>query len=352
MNGDDIGLEIVPETVRVLKAAIAAEPGLNVEFTELPVGWTSYLEHGHSLPQETMDALRDIDGFILGPIGHAAYPKDDPNCVNPHPILRKQFDLFANMRPVRTYPGLPALHQDVDILVVRENNEGFQPDRNMVAGSGEFQPTTDSAFSIRVITRRGSERVTREAFKAAQQRNKGKKVTAIHKRTVFKLTDGLFMDTVEELAQDYPDVTLDDHQVDTAAMHVVMRPDRFDVLLCTNMFGDILSDLTAGLAGGLGMAPGLNVGDTQAMAQATHGSAPDITGQNIANPYAMIMSGQMLLEWLGARNQDDSMVNAARRVDDAVTKVLTEGKTLTRDLGGSASTQEMGQAIADACGTP
>lgn len=349
MDGDDIGLEIVPETVRVMRAAIKEEPDLNVEFIQFPVGWPSFLEHGHTLPQETMDGLREMDGFILGPIGHAAYPKDDPNCINPHPILRKQFDLFANLRPVRTYPGLPALHPDIDILVVRENNEGFQPDRNMIAGSGEFQPTLDSAFSIRVITRRGSERIARVAFEAAKQRGKSRKVTAIHKRTVFKLTDGLFMDTVADIAQAYPDIELDDYQVDTAAMHIVMRPERFDVVLCTNMFGDILSDLTAGLAGGLGMAPGLNIGDSQAMAQATHGSAPDISGRNIANPYAMIMSGQMLLEWLGNRHDDPGLQRAARRADSAITQVLTEGATLTADLGGSASTSEMGQAIADAC---
>lgn len=351
MDGDDIGLEIVPETVRVMRAAIEAEKGLDVEFVPFPIGWPSYLEHGTTLPQETMDGLRGMDGFILGPIGHAAYPKDNPNSVNPHPILRKQFDLYANLRPVRSYPGLPALHPDIDILVARENNEGFQPDRNMIAGSGEFQPTPDSAFSIRVITSRGSERIARAAFEAARQRDKARKVTAIHKRTVFKLTDGLFMDTVAEVARDYPDIELDDYQVDTAAMHIVMRPERFDVVLCTNMFGDILSDLTAGLAGGLGMAPGLNIGDTQAMAQATHGSAPDISGRNIANPYAMIMSGQMLLEWLGARHDDQAMLNAAKRVDAAVTHVLTEGSALTADLGGSASTQQMGQAIAEACGS-
>lgn len=350
MQGDDIGLEIVPEAVRVMQAAIAEEPGLDVEFVELPVGWPSYLEHGHTLPEMTLEGLRSMDGFILGPIGHAAYPKGDPNCVNPHPIIRKQFDLYANMRPARSYPGLPALYPDIDILIVRENNEGFQPDRNMVAGSGEFQPTEDSAFSIRVITRRGSERIARAAFEAARQRAGAKKVTAIHKRTVFKLTDGLFMDTVAEVAREYPDITLDDYQVDTAAMHIVMRPERFDVVLCTNMFGDILSDLTAGLVGGLGMAPGLNVGDTQAMAQATHGSAPDIAGRNIANPYAMIMSGQMLLEWLGTRRGDPAMQNAARRIDAAVTRVLADRSAVTADLGGSASTQQMGQAIADACG--
>ncbi len=349
MNGDDIGLEVVPQAVKVMQAAIASEPALDVDFRPFAIGWPSYLEHGHTLPEETLHGLQEMHGFILGPIGHAAYPKDRPEVVNPHPIIRRQFDLYANMRPSRSYPSLPSVHKDVDVLVVRENNEGFQPDRNMVAGCGEFQPTTDSAFSIRVITQRQSERIARAAFEAARQRGGKKRVTAIHKKTVFKLTDGLFMDTVQQVAGEYPDITLDDYQVDTFAMHLVMRPQRFDVVLCTNMFGDILSDEAAGLVGGLGMAPGLSAGDTQAMAQATHGSAPDIAGKGLANPYAMILSGQMLLEWLGARNSDDQMSSAARRISAAVEQVIADGNCLTPDLGGSASTDEMGEAIAKAC---
>ena len=351
MNGDDIGLEVVPQAVAVLQASIDREAGLEVEFRDFPIGWPSYLEHGHTLLDETMSGLREMDGFILGPIGHAAYPKGDPNAINPHPILRKRFNLFANMRPTRSYPSLPSLHQSIDLLIVRENNEGFQPDRNMLAGCGEFQPTEDSAFSIRVITQQGSERVARAAFEAARQRGGKRRVTAIHKRTVFKLTDGLFMRTVEEVAKEYPDITLDDYQVDTFAMHLVMRPQEFDVVLCTNMFGDILSDQAAGLVGGLGMAPGLNVGLAQAMAQATHGSAPDIAGKNIANPYAMIVSAKMLLDWLGARHGDERLVSAGRRIDAAIEQVIANGSHLTRDLGGTASTEEMGSAIAAACGT-
>lgn len=348
MDGDDIGLEIVPQTVAVMEAAIGAESGLDVNFRPFPVGWPSYLEHGHTLPESTLEGLKEMHGFVLGPIGHAAYPKK-PECVNPHPLIRREFDLFANMRPARSYPSLPRLHDDVDVLVVRENNEGFQPDRNMMAGSGEFQPNEHNAFSVRVISRRQSERITRAAFEAARQRDGKRRVTAIHKRTVFKLTDGLFIQEVERVAQEYPDVTLDDYQVDTFAMHLVMRPREFDVVLCTNMFGDILSDLAAGLVGGLGMAPGLNAGDTQAMAQSTHGSAPDIAGKGLANPYAMIASGKMLLEWLGAKHDEERLVSAARRIESAVERTIAEGRYLTPDLGGNASTEEMGAAIAKAC---
>jgi len=286
-----------------------------------------------------------MHGFILGPIGHAAYPKDDPNCINPHPILRKHFDLFANLRPTKSYPGLAAIHDGIDLLIVRENNEGFQPDRNMIAGCGEFQPTIDSAFSIRVITRRQSERVARIAFDAARRRTK-RSVTAIHKRTVFKLTDGLFLDAVSDVSREYADVVFNHYQVDTFAMHLVMRPQLFDVVLCTNLFGDILSDEAAGLVGGLGMAPGLNIGERYAMAQATHGSAPDIAGKGIGNPFAMILSGKMLLEWLGAKYDDPRLVSAAHRIEHAVYHVITTRSALTPDLGGNASTKDVGLAVA------
>jgi 3-isopropylmalate dehydrogenase len=350
MPGDGIGLEIVPEAVAVMAAAVEPEPDVDLEFEHYEVGWSGYVEHGHTLPPETLAALGAMDGLVLGPIGHAAYPKDRPECVNPHPILRKHFDLFANLRPARSLPPLPSLHDGIDVLVVRENNEGFQPDRNMVAGSGEFQPNDDSSFSIRVITRRQSKRIAHAAFTAARQRNGKKRVTAIHKRTVFKLTDGMFMSAVENVAEEYPDIVLEDYQVDTFAMHLVMRPQEFDVILCPNLFGDILSDQAAGLVGGLGMAPGLSAGDDRAMAQATHGSAPDIAGQGIANPYAMIVSGQMLLEWLSTRHEAPGLARAAERIDRAIGQTIAEGRHLTPDIGGTASTHEMGDAIAAASG--
>jgi 3-isopropylmalate dehydrogenase len=349
MLGDDIGPEIVPQAVGVLEAAVAPEVDVSIEFHDFPVGWTSYLEHGHTLPHGTLDGLAGMDGFILGPIGHAAYPKNKPGCVNPHPIIRKHFDLFANLRPAKSTPLPAQLRDDVDLLVVRENNEGFQPDRNMIAGCGEFQPNADIAFSIRVISRLQSERIAHAAFAAARERSGMRRVTAIHKRSVFKVTDGLFMDTVEGVSQGYPDIILDSYQIDTFAMHLVMRPQDFDVVLCTNLFGDILSDEAAGLVGGLGMAPGLNVGDSYAMAQATHGSAPDIAGKDVANPYAMIVSARMLLEWLAAKANDDRLRRAARRIDKAIASTLADGSNLTPDIGGTASTHEMGMAVANLC---
>jgi 3-isopropylmalate dehydrogenase len=215
----------------------------------------------------------------------------------------------------------------------------------MFKGNGEFMPTPDIAMSMRVITRRNSELAARSAFDLARQRNGKKRVTAIHKNTVFKLGCGLFIDTCQAVAKEYPDITFDTAVVDTFAMNLVMRPQNYDVIVSTNMFGDILTDEAAGLVGGLGMAPGLCVGPRYIMAQATHGSAPDIAGKHIANPYAMIQSGKMMIEWLGMRRQDENMLACARDIDSAVYDVLNELKDVTPDLGGKASTEQMGEAI-------
>jgi 3-isopropylmalate dehydrogenase len=346
LDGDDIGPEIVPEAVRVMRRA-AERSGLPLEWQSLPVGRRALDELGTTLPPTTLTELEQLDGWILGPIGHQAYPKT-PQSVNPHPILRKRFDLFANIRPARSYATLPCLHQDVDLVIVRENNEGFQPDRNVVAGSGEFRPSEDMTISVRVITRQGSAKIARAAFELARHRRRH--LTAVHKDTVFKLGCGMFAEECRGIAREFPDVAYDEVMVDTFAMRLAMKPQQFDVVVTTNMFGDILSDEAAGLVGGLGMAPGLCAGPRQAMAQATHGSAPDIAGKGIANPYAMIMSGQMLLDWLGRKHDEPRAVQAAASIRAAVDKIILDGGSLTPDLGGSASTQEMGSAIAAVLG--
>jgi 3-isopropylmalate dehydrogenase len=345
LNGDDIGLEVVPVAVKIMQTALKKYPQLIVDWFELPVGYPAYKSIGETLPQKTIDTLLGLDAWILGPIGHMAYPKDDPKAVNPHPIIRRSFDLVSNIRPTRSYPSIKSLHQNVDLVIIRENNEGFQPDRNMFKGTGEFMPTPDIAMSVRVITRRNSELVARSAFDLARQRNGKKIVTAIHKNTVFKLGCGLFVDACRTVSKEYPDIAFDTAVVDTFAMNLVMRPQKYDVVVTTNMFGDILTDEAAGLVGGLGMAPGLCLGPRYIMAQATHGSAPDIAGKHIANPYAMIMSGKMMIEWLGIRHQDKNMLECARDIDSAVSEVLNELKDVTSDLGGTASTEKMGDAI-------
>jgi 3-isopropylmalate dehydrogenase len=358
--GDDIGPEIVPQAVAILAAAAENIPGLALQFVDLPVGAHAYETTGYTLPPGTLERLTELDGWILGPLGHAAYPRDNPNTLNPHPIIRRHFDLYANIRPSRSLPAVKALHEGVDLVIVRENNEGMQPDRNMYKGGGEFMPTPDTALSVRVITRRGSERIARAAFELARARGTARRasgqkhtcgdrplVTIIHKRTVFKLTCGLFVDTAIEVAGEFPEVDVEEHQVDSFAMALAMKPQRFDTILVTNMFGDILSDLAAGLVGGLGLAPGLNVGDRYAMAQATHGSAPDIAGKNIANPYAIIVSAQMLLAWLGQRHSDQAALSAADKIDQALHLTLSRDGVRTPDIGGNATTDALGRAVID-----
>jgi 3-isopropylmalate dehydrogenase len=344
MCGDDIGLEVVPEAVKVMKAA-AAKTGLAIEWHEFLLGKAGHEKYGNTLPPVTEQGLRGMDGWIMGPIGHNAYPRGDATWVMPP--VRKKFDLFTALRPALSHPTIPSIHKNVDIAFFRELTEGMLYSETVVAGLPEFRPNDDITISSRVITRKGANRVAREAFELARTRPR-RKVTAAHKEPVYRLACGMFAEECRKVAKAYPDVAFDEMMIDSIAMKLVTEPQRFDVVVTTNQFGDILTDIGAGLVGGLGLAPGLCIGEKQAMAQATHGSAPDITGRNIANPYAMIMSGQMLMGWLGRKHQDPKAVAAADLMQRAVTKVIAEGKHLTRDLGGKASTTEMGDAIAAA----
>jgi 3-isopropylmalate dehydrogenase len=347
LDGDDIGLEIVPAAVAVARAS-AERHRLAIDWVPLPIGRRALDTHRHTLPPSTLEALATLDGWVLGPIGHRNYPKV-PNAINPHPILRKQFNLYANVRPTRSYPDIGCLHDGVDLVIVRENNEGFQPDRNMVAGSGEFRPTDEVTLSVRVITRTGSRRVARAAYELARQRRR--KLTYVHKDTVFKLSCGMFVEECRRLASEYPDVAVDDVIVDTFAMRLVRDPQTFDVVVTTNMFGDILSDEAAGLVGGLGMAPGLCIGDGDvAMAQATHGSAPDIAGKGIANPYAMIESTRMLLDWLGHRRGQPAAVAAAADISKALTAALADSAARTGDIRGRGNTAAFTRTVVDNLG--
>jgi 3-isopropylmalate dehydrogenase len=344
LAGDDIGLEVVPEAVKVMKAA-AVKSGLEIEWVDLPLGRAAHEAHGHTMPEYTVKALEKTDGWLCGPIGHNAYPRNDPTWIMPP--LRKRFDLYANVKPVRSYPNIRSLHKDVDIVFLRELTEGMQSSETVLAGAAEFRPNDEITIAARVITRKGSNRVARAAFDIARTR-KRRKVTAVHKEPVYRLACGMFAEECRKVAKEYPDVAYDEALVDGFSMKLMMDPWRYDVVVTTNQFGDILTDQGAGLVGGLGLAPGLCIGERQAMAQATHGSAPDIAGRNIANPYALIMSGQMLLDWLGRKRSEPRAVEAAERVATAVERVIEEGKSLTHDLGGSATTARMGDAIAAA----
>jgi 3-isopropylmalate dehydrogenase len=230
---------------------------------------------------------------------------------------------------------------------VRELSEGMLYSETVIAGAAEFRPNDDITVAMRVITRKGSNRVAREAFETARTRPR-KKVTAAHKEPIYRLACGMFAEECRKVARDYPDVAFEEAMIDTISMKLAMAPQQYDVVVTTNQFGDILSDIGAGVVGGLGLAPGLCVGERQAMAQATHGSAPDIAGRGIANPYAMIVSGQMLIGWLGRKHDEPKAVEAAGYIAAAVDKVVAEAKHLTADLGGKAATLEMGDAVAAA----
>lgn len=341
LNGDGIGPEIVQATAPVVEAAIVRH-GAAVQWAPLPMGWEAIRETGEAMPSGTVAALRGCHGWILGPHDSVSYPPALQERRNPSGELRHLFDLYANIRPCRSYPGVQALAPGADLVIVRENTEGFYPDRNMFTGSGEWMPTPDVAISVGVFTRRAAERVARTAFRLAMERDRH--VTVVHKANVIRLGTGLFLDTCRTVAKEYPEVRVDDEHVDAMAAHLVRRTRDFDVIVTTNMFGDILSDLAAELTGSLGLAPSINAGDDRAMAQAAHGSAPDIAGKGIANPTGILLSSAMLLHWLGGRHNDPRLVRAAGDIERAVEAVYGEG-ACTPDLGGTLSTTEFARAV-------
>jgi 3-isopropylmalate dehydrogenase len=345
LHGDGIGPEIVPASVAITDAAFEAAGLPPVDWAELPLGASAIETHGTAVPESTLEALAEVDAWLLGPHDSAAYPEPHKSKLNPSGTIRKHFDLFANIRPAKSFEGGNAIVPGTDLVIVRENTEGFYADRNTFAGTGEFMPSPDVAIAMGIITRPAVLRIAREAFELASRR--GKKVTIVHKANVLKLTTGLFRDVCREVARDYPDITLDDFHIDAMTVHLVRRADRFDVIVTENMFGDILSDLAGEIAGSLGIAPSLNSSDTRAMAQASHGSAPDIAGQDVANPIAMILSTAMLLDWLAARHDDPRLADAAARIERAVDATVQSG-TATRDMGGSSTCSGFTAAVVDA----
>ncbi|SAL74061.1 tartrate dehydrogenase [Caballeronia udeis] len=342
LPGDDIGPEITDAALSVVRA-VDTKFGLNLKLDVYEVGMSVHRKIGTTLPPEVVEAARNADGVLLGPGGMTAYPSATEGGINIPGTIRKQLDLFANIRPARSRPGVPKAHPGLDCVIVRENTEGFYADRNMFQGNGEFMPTPDSAIALRLITAKASRRIAEVAFKIARTRRKH--VTVVGKRHVLQVTDGLFMREVDKVAAQYPDVKLREIDVDAIAAELYTKPAAFDVILTTNMFGDILSNLINALAGGLGMASALNVGETHAAANAGHGSAPDIAGKGIANPIGLILSAAALLNHLGLKPGAEAFASAGQAIEKAVDTALANAESRTGDLEGTAGTQAVAEAI-------
>ena len=343
LEGDDVGKEIIPATLSVLDTACKLV-NLDITWVNLLMGTDAHNKYGDTYPKETDKELNNAIGIIAGPIGHNAYPRNDPSWRIPP--LRKQFEMFASIKPIYSYKNLQFYKNNIDIIFVREVTEGLLSSETIVAGSAEYRPNDEITISSRVITRKGANRVAREAFKIAKYYNR-KKVTAAHKEPVYRLSCGMFIEECRKVSLDFPDINYEEKLIDTTAMHLITSPEELDVVVTTNQFGDILTDLGAGLVGSLGLAPGLCVGEHKAMAQATHGSAPDIAGQDIANPYALIVSSAMLLEWIGNKLKIDKANIVAKKIKQSVDTVIEAGVNITKDIGGNSGTKEMTKAIID-----
>ncbi len=342
LPGDGIGPEITAATLSVLETA-DRKFGLGLRIESADIGLKALQAQGTTLPEAVMARVPEVDGVILGPVSHYDYPSREKGGINPSGELRVKFNLYANIRPCLSRPELSILRKPMDLVVVRENTEGFYSDRNMFAGSGEFMPDPDLALSVRKISAAASERVARAAFRLARGRRC--RVTAVHKANVLKLSDGLFLREVRKVAAEFPDVTLDEVIVDAAAALLIRQPERFDVIVTTNMFGDILSDEASELCGSLGLGGSLNQGDTICVAQAQHGSAPDIAGQDRANPTSLILSAAMLLDWLAGRSGQGRFAEASAAISAAVGTILRNPATRTADLGGQLGTQAFAAAL-------
>ena len=323
--GDGIGPSIIESAIQILTHA-----GCDFDYDYADAGLVALEKHGELLPQATLDLIEknkvSLKGPLTTPVGGGF--------TSINVSLRKKFNLYANVRPVISFKGTRSRYDNIDIITVRENTEG------MYSGAGQKRSDDNqSAEAMSIITRDGAERIVTFAFELARQEGR-KKVTIIHKANILKSTSGLFLEVAREVAARYPDIQNEEMIVDAACMNLVMYPERFDVMVTTNLFGDILSDLCAGLVGGLGMAPGANIGEGAAIFEAVHGSAPDIAGKNIANPTSVILASIQMLEYLG-------MQDKAERIREAVRTTIESGDRVTRDLGGTASTSEFTQAILD-----
>ena len=319
--GDGIGPEVASNVVRIIEAS-----GVDVAWETHYAGAQALEKFGNTLPTELLESIKRnkvaLKGPVTTPIGKGF--------ASVNVGLRKTLDLYANLRPVRALPNVPCRYPELDLVIVRENTESLYSGIEHVVVPGVVE-------SIKIITEKASTRIAKFAMEYSRREGR-KKVTAIHKANIMKLSDGLFLDCFRNVAKDFPEVEADDKIIDNACMQLVMRPEQFDVMLLENFYGDIVSDLCAGLVGGLGLVPGANIGELGAVFESVHGSAPDIAGQGVANPTALLQSGILMLRYLDERE-------AAEKIEKAMLQVFAEGKVRTRDIGGTAKTAEFADAI-------
>jgi 3-isopropylmalate dehydrogenase len=341
--GDGIGPETMAVCTQVLEA-VSDKLHLQLQLVPEIAGHDSLKKYQATVTQELLAKVKDADGLMLGPMATFDFKDESKGEINPSKYFRKQLDLYANIRPAKTFPNIPTRMNPFDLAVVRENTEGFYADRNVESGNSEILVTPEVGIALRRITRLCCDRIAKSAFELAMTRKKH--VSIVHKANVLRITDGMFMDSCYNVAKNYPEVTVDEFIVDAMMAHVVRNPERFDTIVTTNMFGDILSDLTAELSGSLGLGGSLNAGDLYAMGQAAHGSAPDIAGKDIANPFSLITSASMLLNWLGQRHQLPTYIQAAKLIDLCMEQAI-DAKETTKDIGGSLGTFQTGKLFVE-----
>ena len=329
ITGDGIGPELSESALSVL-GAIGDKFGLKFDVVPLPAGDKALSETGNALPSLTIGTIKNSDACIKAPVGESA--------ADVIVVLRRTLDLYANIRPAKSYPHMPALRDDIDMVIVRENTEDLYIGKEFSLG--------DSSVALRVISKKASERIARYAFEIAKQRNLMKKVTCVHKSNVMRITDGMFAKSCRDISEDYPEIEFEEMYVDACAMNLIRQPEQFDVVVTTNLFGDILSDESSQVVGGLGMAPAANIGDDFALFEPVHGAAFDIAGQNIANPSSFLLSIKMMLDWLGNKHDDPECIRVGQRLESTIFNLVKSGMK-TKDIGGDMSTRDFTRHVTE-----
>ena len=327
ITGDGIGPELSESAISILET-INDKLDVKTKVTSLEAGDSALEKFGKALPDETFQSIKSSDACLKAPVGESA--------ADVIVVLRRKLDLFANIRPAKSYPNTPSLRDDIDLVIVRENTEDLYTGQEFVIN--------DTAVALRIITEKASKRIAKHAFQTAIQRHQKKHVTCVHKSNVMRKTDGLFAKSCKSVSEEFPDVKFDEMYVDACSMNLIRQPQEFDVIVTTNLFGDILSDQSSQVVGGLGMAPAANLGDNFGLFEPVHGAAFDIAGKQIANPTSFILSIKMMLQWLGSKNNDQNSISVAQTLEQTVLELVKSGIT-TKDVGGDKSTKEFTKEI-------